>query len=155
LAPLARQMNKHSGETPLAVEIGVAANHPSVSVKPLQGVKSKSAREPGGPAAKLALSAQEHRRWHQLLAGSSTVRELANDVYQLAEREKRVLRKQAAKKKLTTDEVKVLEDLGRLREIADEVTRQRAASFALEDEAVIAFHESIDASAAELSDRLA
>ena len=154
LAPLARQMNRHAGDTPLAVEIGVAANAPLVSVKPLQGVKSKSAREPTGAAGKLASGAQELRRWHQLLAASSTVRELNNDVYQLAAREKKILRKQAARKKLAADEVEVLAELGRLREVAEDVIRQRAAAFALEDATVIAFHETAEVPPAELQDRL-
>jgi ATP-dependent Clp protease ATP-binding subunit ClpA len=96
LAPLARQMNRHAGDTPLSVEVGVAHGAPSVNVKPLQGVRSKSAREPGSAAGKFASGAQVLRRWHQLLSASSVVRELTNDVYQLAEREKKILRKQAA-----------------------------------------------------------
>ena len=153
LAPLARQMNRHSGDTPLVVEVGVESGAPSVSVKPLQGARAKSAREPGGPAGQLASGAQVLRRWHQLLAASSTVRELNNDVYQLAQQGAKILRKQAAKKRLTGDDHQVLVNLGRLRDLADEVIRQRIASFALEDSAVGAFHESADAPPAELRDR--
>ena len=144
LAPLACQMNRHAGDTPLSVEVGVAGNAPAVSVKPLQGVRSKSAREPSSPAGKLAVGAQSLRRWHQLLAGSSTVCELNNDVYQLAQQEVRIRRKQLAKKKLTKEEVEAIAELGRLRELADEVSHLRNASFALEDAAVIAFHETTE-----------
>jgi ATP-dependent Clp protease ATP-binding subunit ClpA len=154
LAPLARQMNRHAGDTPLSVEVGVGAGAPSVSVKPLQGVRAKSAREPGSAAGRLASGAQGLRRWHQLLAASSTVRELSNDVYQLAEREKRILKRQAAKKKLTAEEAEALAELGRLREVAEEVARQRLAGFALEDAAVVSFHESAGAPPAELQERL-
>src|SRR5262249_15145687 len=143
------------GGTPLSVEIGAVANAPAVSVKPLQGVRSKSQREPNSVSGKLASSAQGLRRWHQLLAASSTVRELNNDVYQLTHRAQKVLRKQAAKKKLTNDDVEALAELGRLREVADEVARQRSESFALEDATVVAFHEAADAVATELQDRLA
>jgi ATP-dependent Clp protease ATP-binding subunit ClpC len=155
LAPLARQMNRHTGDTPLSVEVGVAGNAPSVSVKPLQGVRSRSQHEPTSASGKLATGAQTLRRWHQLLAASTVVRELNNDVYQLTEREKKIHRKQAAKKKITEDEAKVLAEVGRLRELADEVTRQQLAAFALEDAAVVAFHESAEAPPAELQEQLA
>ncbi len=153
LAPLARQMNKHAGDTPLSVELGVEARAPSVVVRPLQGARSKGVREPNGPAGKLASGAQMMRRWHQLLAASSAVRELTNDVYQLSQQEARVLKKQAARRKLTPAEVDVLAAVGRLREIADDVNQQRAAAFALEDAAVVAFHDTGEP-AAELYQRL-
>lgn len=155
LAPLARQMNRHAGDVPLSAEVGVSGGAPRVNVKPLQGVRAKSAREPNGPAGKLASGAQALRRWHQLLAASSVVRELNNDVFQLAEREKKILKRQAAKKKLTAEEVEALAELGRLRELADAVARQRAAADAIEDAAVIAFHESAEAPPAELQEQLA
>src|SRR5439155_5954457 len=60
LAPLARQMNRHAGDTPLAVEVGVSAGAPrpgrateqevpagpavSCSVMPIQGVRSQLER---------------------------------------------------------------------------------------------------------------
>lgn len=150
LAPLARQLNRHPGDAPLAVEVGASA----ISVKPLQGARSKSAREPNGTGGKLAAGAQNLRRWHQLLASSSVVRELNNDVYQLSERERHVLKKQAAKKKLTADEARVLADVGRLRELAEEVVRARATAFALEDAAVVAFHELLTDPPAELHEHL-
>src|SRR6185503_16676059 len=75
LAPLARQLNRYTGDIPLSVEIGVAGGAPAVSVKQQQGVKSKSAREPTSAAGKLASGAQAMRRWHQLLHKSSVVRE--------------------------------------------------------------------------------
>lgn len=154
LAPLARQMNRHAGDAPLTVEVGVEGGVPVVAVRALQGPRAKSAREPAGPAGKLASGAQGLRRWHQLLAASSTVRELNNDVYQLAQQEVRILKRQAAKKKITGVETEVLAQLGRLRELADEVTRQRGAAFALEDATVIAFHETAEPPAPELRFRL-
>jgi hypothetical protein len=147
-------MNRHAGDTPLSVEIGVAGNAPTISVKPLQGVRAKSSREPHSDSGKLASGAQVLRRWHQLLANSSTVRELNNDVYQLQEQERKILQKQAAKKKLTNEETEVLAQLGRLREIADNVTLQRTTAFALEDAAVVAFHESTEPPSAELQRQL-
>jgi ATP-dependent Clp protease ATP-binding subunit ClpA len=142
LAPLARQMNRYPGDAPLSVQVGVSAGAPSIVVRPLQGEQSKPSREPSGPAAKLASGAQELRRWHQLLAASSVVRDLTNDVYRLGEREKKLLTLQRLKNyKLTGDEHQLLAQLGRLRDLAAEVERQRAAAFALEDEAVVAFHE--------------
>jgi ATP-dependent Clp protease ATP-binding subunit ClpA len=144
LAPLARQMNRHSGDTPLTVEVGVGNGKPEMTVRPVQGPRGRSNREPGGPAGKLAASAQVLRRWHQLVATSSTVRELDNEVYQLALEEEKIYRKQQAKKKLTGTDTETLARLGRLREVADEVKRQRAAAFALEDATVIAFHDGFE-----------
>lgn len=155
LAPLARQMNRHAGDTPLAVSVGVSAGNPSVSVKPLQGERAKSTREVGGAMGKLATGAQDLRRWHQLLGASSCVRELNNDLYQLAEKEKKILKKQALGKKLTVDEVTALAELGELRQIAGKVYQQCAEAFALEDAAVIAFHETGGDPPAGLADRLA
>ena len=66
------------------------------------------AREPSSPARRLATGAQDLRRGHQALATSSTVRELNNGAYQLAQQEARVLNKQAASKKLTARDVEVL-----------------------------------------------
>ncbi|MCI0700949.1 MAG: AAA family ATPase [Planctomycetia bacterium] len=154
LAPLARQMNRHTGDVPLSVEVGIANAAPSVSVKALQGVKSKSQREPNSPSGKLASSAQQLRRWHHLLQSSSTVRELNNDVYQLALQERGILKKQAAGKKLTAEDQQVLASLGRLREIAEDVFRQRDAAFALEDSAVVAFHETAETPFADLQSLL-
>jgi len=153
LAPLARQMNRHPADTPLTVEVGIAGNAPAISVKPLQGARSKGAREPNSESGKLASRVQELRRWHQLLATSSTVRELNNDVYQLTQQERVILKKQAAKKKLTGDDYQLLAQLGRLRELANEVIQQRASAFALEDEAVIAFHEAVELPSGELQDQ--
>ncbi|HEY1186866.1 MAG TPA: AAA family ATPase [Gemmata sp.] len=153
LAPLARQLNRHPGDTPLAVELGVEHDAPTVTVRTIQG-RAKSHREPTGAAGQLAAGAQVMRRWHQLLGASSTVRELNNDVYQLAQQEAKILKKQAAKKKITAPEAEVLASLGRLRDLATEVARQRAAAFALEDAAVIAFHETAERPPADLPEQL-
>ena len=154
LAPLARQMNRHAGDVPLSVEIGFERNAPSVIVRPLQGARAKAQREPSSPSGKLASGAQAMRRWHQLLAASSTVRELNNDVYQFSQQEARILKKQAAKKKLTAEDQYVLAALGRLRDVAGDVLQQRSAAFALEDAAVVAFHETAENPPADLQERL-
>ena len=79
-----------------------------MTVRPVQGPRGRSNREPTGPAGKLAAAAQVLRRWHQLVATSSTVRELDNEVYQLALGEERVYRKQQQKKKLTAADTEAL-----------------------------------------------
>ena len=84
------------------------------------------------------------RRWHQLVATSSTVRELDNEVYQLAHEEARIYKKQERNKKLSRQDTDALARLGRLREVADEVKRQREAAIALEDASVIAFHDGFE-----------
>jgi ATP-dependent Clp protease ATP-binding subunit ClpA len=154
LAPLARQMNRHPGDTPLTVAVGVEAGAPTVAVRPVQGPRGRSNREPTGPAGKLAAAAQVLRRWHQLVGTSSTVRELENEVYQLTLEEERIYRKQQLKKKLTAKDTDTLARLGRLREVADEVKRQRDGATALENDTVIAFHDGFEPTE-ELSKRLA
>lgn len=154
LAPLARQMNRHSGDTPLSVSVGLEGGTPAVAVKPVQGPRSQAAREVTGPAGQLAAETQVLRRWHQLVETSSVVRELNNEVYQLALREAWLLKKQARMKKLSAEDQQVLARLGRLREVADEVRLQREASFALEDAAVLAFHEATGPNPA-MTDQLA
>ncbi|WP_439631313.1 AAA family ATPase [Gemmata sp.] len=144
LAPLAKQMNRHPGDTPLTVDVGIDAGAPVVAVRPVQGPRGRSNREPTGPAGKLAAAAQAMRRWHQLVATSSTVRELDNEVYQLALEEQRVYQKQQRGKKVTAQDADALARLGRLREVADEVKRQRDAAVALEDDTVIAFHDGFE-----------
>ena len=141
LAPLSRQMNRHPGDSALTVTVGVEDGRPEVSVRPVPGPRGRSNREPTGPTGKLAAAVQTLRRWHQLVATSSTVRELDNEVYQLVLAEQKIFRKQQAGKKLTPSDTDVLARLGRMRDVADEVKRQRAAAFELEDATVIAFHD--------------
>ncbi|VTU01872.1 b family protein : ATP-dependent Clp protease, ATP-binding subunit ClpC, putative OS=Microscilla marina ATCC 23134 GN=M23134_01764 PE=4 SV=1: AAA_16: AAA_2: ClpB_D2-small [Gemmataceae bacterium] len=154
LAPLARQMNRHPGDVPLTVDIGIDAGAPAVAVRPVQGPRGRSNREPTGPAGKLAAAAQAMRRWHQLVAASSTVRELDNEVYQLALEEQRIYQRQQRGKKVTAQDADALARLGRLREVADEVRRQRDAAVALEDDTVIAFHDGFEPTD-DLAERLA
>ncbi|MCE9563236.1 MAG: AAA family ATPase [Planctomycetes bacterium] len=153
LAPLARQMNRHPGDIPLTVDVGVDAGKPDVTVRPVQGPRGRSNREPTGPAGKLAAAAQVMRRWHQLVGTSSTVRELDNEVYQLALEEQRIYLKQQRGKKLNQPDTDALARLGRLREIADEVKRQHTAAVTLENDTVIAFHDGFEPTE-ELSKRL-
>lgn len=154
LAPLARQMNRHAGDTPLTVDVGIGAGKPEIAVRPVQGPRGRSNREPTGPAGKLAAAAQVMRRWHQLVATSSTVRELDNEVYQLSLAEVRIYRRQQLKKKISGTDAETLARLGRLREVSDEVKRQREVAFVLEDDTVIAFHDGFEPTE-ELSKRLA
>jgi hypothetical protein len=154
LSPLARQMNRHPGDTPVTVTIGIAAGKPDVAVRPVLGPRGRSNREPTGRAGKLASTVQALRRWHQLVASSSTVRELDNEVYQLVLAERRIYRKQLAKKKLIQPDTEILTRLGRLRELAEEVKRQRNGAYGLENDAVTAFHDGSEP-ADELFQRLA
>ncbi|MFO0825100.1 MAG: AAA family ATPase [Gemmataceae bacterium] len=154
LAPLAKQMNRHSGDTSLTVDIGIEARKPAVAVRPVQGARNRSSREPTGPAGKLAAAAQVLRRWHQLVGTSSTVRELENDVYQLSLEEQRIYKRQQLKKRITASDTETLAKLGRLREVADEVKQQRDTAITLENDTVIAFHDGFEPTE-ELSKRLA
>ncbi|HEV3385049.1 MAG TPA: AAA family ATPase, partial [Gemmata sp.] len=144
LSPLARQMNRHPGETPLTVNVEIANGKPDVAARPVQGPRGRSNREPTSPAGKHASTVQVMRRWHQLVASSSTVRELDNEVYQLALAEQRIYRKQKVNKKLTQYDAELLARLGRLRELADEVKRQRSVAFDLENDSVVAFHDGLE-----------
>ncbi len=155
LAPLARQLNRHAGEIPLSAELGVSGGKPTVVARPIPGAKPRSFREPVDPVGKLATAVQNLRRWHQVAETSSVVRELDNDVYQLSFIEARVLKKQKRNRPLTHSERDSLARLGRLREAATEVSRQRAEVFALEDETVLAFHAGADSPPADLVGRFA
>ena len=153
LAPLAKQMNRHAGDILLTAEIGVASGRPTVAVRPVQGVRAKSSHEAAGPAGRLALAAQDMRRWHQLLEKSSIVREIENDIYQLTTVEKRILWRQQQNKPLSANEAQTLARLGRLRELQGELLRHRAGVIELEDEAMIAFYSEEEAGLAQLSER--
>jgi ATP-dependent Clp protease ATP-binding subunit ClpA len=146
LAPLARQMNRHPGDTPLTVAVGIEQGKPDVQVRPVQGARARSGRELTSPAGKLAADAQQMRRWHQLASTCSTMRELNNEVYQLTQMEQAVYRKQRLGKKLMQLDNQALVRLGRLREVQEEAIRQRQAAEALEDAAVIAFHDGLEPS---------
>ena len=54
LSPLARQMNRHPGDAPLTVTVGIEGGRPDVAVRPVQGPRGHSTREPTGPAGKFA-----------------------------------------------------------------------------------------------------
>jgi len=154
LAPMARQLNRHGGEVPLEVRIGIEDGIPSVAVRPIQGAKPKSFREPSDAAGRFALEVQQLRRWHQLAATCSTVRELQNDIFQLEFVETSVTRKQAKGKPITGPEAESLAKLGRLREVAADVRRGRESAFTLEDDAIVAFHEGVEAPPATLREKL-
>jgi hypothetical protein len=147
-------MNRHPGDTPLTADVGVERGKPDVTVRPVQGPRGRSNREPNGPAGKLAAAAQVLRRWHQLVGTSSTVRELENEVYQLTLAEERIYKRQRRRKKIAQADTDALARLGRFRELAEEVRRQREAAIELENNATIAFHDGFEPTE-ELSKRLA
>jgi ATP-dependent Clp protease ATP-binding subunit ClpA len=155
IAPLARQFNKYPGDIPLVVDVGVSKGKPGVSVRPIAGAKPRSTREPTDPVGKFTLAAQQLRRWHQLLETSSVTRELSNEVYQLELVEKGILKRQKHGRALTGHDHENLAKLGRLRDMAAEVARLREAAFAIEDAAVVAFHEGIERPPDDLLQRLA
>lgn len=153
LAPLARQINRHAGVVALAVHVGLSGGQPAVRVRPVPGSRSRFASEAASPAGGLAASVQSLRRWHQLLEQSSLVRELENEVYQLSLSEGYILKLKRANRTLKPTEQTILARLGRLRELSELVKQQRAAVFALEDDAVMAFHSHVDAPVPELQSR--
>jgi ATP-dependent Clp protease ATP-binding subunit ClpA len=140
LSPLARQLNRYTVESPLSAEVEWSGKEPVIAVKPSFGSR-RMKKEPNSPAGRLAERAQTHRRWQQLLERSSTVRELTNEVFQLQQRERRILSRQAKGKPLDKDEQQCLAQLGRLRELNGSILQQRQRANELEDEAVLLFHD--------------
>ncbi len=155
IAPLARQFNRFTSDTALSVEVGTADGKPHVSVKPVQGAKPRSAREPNDAVGTFTLAVQQLRRWHQLLESSSTMRELNNEITQLEHLERLILRRQARGKVTGSQGYAEFAKLGRLRELAAEVNRVQQTAFAIEDESIIAFHEGMEQPLSELTERYA
>jgi hypothetical protein len=140
LAPMAHQMNRYSAELALDINVGLANGNPTPTVKPRQEEgRQVPAIRLTGKDAEQARECIRLRRLHQLLERSSAVRDLDNEVYQLEQLEKTVIRKQLKARPLTNGEQMKLAHLGRLREIANEVRRQRLESAELEDAALFAF----------------
>jgi ATP-dependent Clp protease ATP-binding subunit ClpA len=140
LAPVAHQMNRYSAELALDVNVGLASGKLAATVKPrIDGGRQVSAIRLTGKTAEQARECIRLRRLHHLLERSSAVRDLDNDVYQLEQLERRVVRKQLKSRPLTNGEQMKLAHLGRLREIANEVKRQRQESAELEDAALFGF----------------
>src|SRR5262245_29702279 len=141
LAPVAHQMNRYSAELALDVTVGVADRTLSAEVKPRQedGRAVAAIRLTGTEAARGRESIRL-RQLHQLLERSSAVRDLENEVYQLEQVERRFTVKQLRGKPLSAAEQAKLAQLGRLREVALEVKRQRQEASDLEDAALSAFH---------------
>jgi ATP-dependent Clp protease ATP-binding subunit ClpC len=141
LAPVAHQMNRHSAESALDVTVGLADGKLTAAVKPRQeGGRAVAAIRLTGTEAARAREAIHLRQLHQLLERSSAVRDLENEVYQLEQVERRFTVKQLRGKPLSTAEQAKLAQLGRLREVALEVKRQRREASDLEDAALVAFH---------------
>ncbi len=151
LAPLARQVNRHGGGVPLVAEVGVRDGAAFAAVRPVQGAKARPDAAADSPLGAAALAAQTQRRWHQVLAQSSTVRELENDVTRLLQRERRLLGRQKQGRKIGKELQQVLAELGRLRDIHAEVGRARAEAERFEDDALAAYYDEGDAG--ELPDR--
>ena len=141
LAPLARDLNRHSGDTPLTADVGVTGGRPAVSVKPIPGAKPRTRREPNTPDGRVVADIQTHRRLHQLLEQSSVVRDLDNQITQLRYQERWVRKRLAKGQPLTREQQRVLAELGRLRELDGTIRRQRAEAEARETDAVTAFLE--------------
>jgi ATP-dependent Clp protease ATP-binding subunit ClpA len=141
LGPIAHQMNRYSAELALDVAVGVRDGKLSAVVKPRQEAgRAVSAVRLTGTEADGASECSRLRRLHQLLERSSAVRDLDNEVYQLEQAERQITVKQLKGKPLTNAEQMKLARLGRLREIAAEVRRQRQEANDLEEAAVVAFH---------------
>ncbi len=152
LAPLAKGVNRHGGDTPLTVEVGIRDGRPNAIVRPVQGVNAKANSPEGTSLGSYAIQAQNQRRWHQLLRQSTVARELDNDVTQLQLREYRLLGKQKKDRNPGKELEAVLAELGRLREIHAEIVRQRERAERTEDDALAAFHA--DGELGDLPERL-
>ncbi len=152
LAPMAQQMNRHGGDVPLTVDVGLSAGRATATVRPVQGEKAKPDAIANSPLGAAALHAQGQRRWHQLLQQSTVVRELENDITQLLTRAERIRGQQKRGRSIGKQLQDVLTDLGRLQEIQAEIARQRDAVITLEDATRVAFHT--DAAVGDLSARL-
>jgi hypothetical protein len=141
LAPVAHQMNRYSAELALDVSVGLADGNLSATVKPRQADgRTVAAMRLTGTEADEARDGIRLRRLHQLLERSSAVRDLDNEVYQLEQAERQITKKQLRGKPLTNGEQQRLARLGRLRELALEVRRQRQEANDLEEAALVAFH---------------
>jgi ATP-dependent Clp protease ATP-binding subunit ClpC len=140
LAPVAHQMNRYSAELALDVTVGLTDGKLSATVKPRQvGGRAVAAVQLTGTEAEQTREVIRLRRLHQLLEKSSAVRDLENEVYQLEQVERNVLKKQLKAKPVSAWEQTQLARLGRLREVSNEVRRQRAEAIAVEDAALEAF----------------
>ncbi len=141
LAPVAHQMNRYSAELTLDVNIAMQAGKLAATVKPRQDYgKTVAALRVFDTEVELAHRCIRLRRLHQLLEKSSAVRDLDILVYQREQTERRFFKKQSQAKPLTTTEQVILAKLGQLREVTNEVKRQRQEAIDLEDEMLIAFH---------------
>ncbi len=137
LAPLATQLNRYPEAVPLRAEVGVSRGLAFVTVQPHAGPVIRTSHE---PAKGVAESAQNLRRWHQLLEKATVVRDLENDVYQLGEHEKRILLRRRKGKPIGPSDAEVFARLGRLREVRDLLHRHRSTVIDLEDQTLVAFH---------------
>jgi ATP-dependent Clp protease ATP-binding subunit ClpC len=140
LAPVAHQMNRFSADLALDVDVRLENGKLAATVKPRQedGRNVAAIRLMSEEAAR-ARQAIRLRRLHQLLERSSAVRDLDNEVYQLEQLERTVVRKRFEAKPLSAGEQMKLARLGRLREVANEVKRQRQESAEVENAALVAF----------------
>src|SRR5262245_33386915 len=144
LAPVAHQMNRYSAELAVDINVGLADGKLDATVKPRQeGGRSVAELQLTGADADRARACLRLRRLHQLLEKATVVRDLDNEVYQHEQFEKLVMLKQWKGKPLTTGEQQKLARLGRLREIAIEVQRQRREAGDLEDAALVGFHAKV------------
>ncbi len=145
LAPLAHQLNRHTGAARLDVKIAVRDGKLSAAVKALSDGATPPAHVTA--ATNLLRDVQLLRRMHQALEKSTTLRELANDAYQLEQVEKRVLAKNLKQKPISSAEQQKLAELGQLRDVLGRVSSQRVDVFQLEEDALLRFHTKPDAAA--------
>src|SRR5262249_39474511 len=130
----------YSAELALDVTVGLPDGKLSATVKPRQvGGKAVAPVQLSGTEAEWARGVIRLRRLHQLLEKSSAVRDLENELYQLEQVERLVLVKQLKQKSVSAWEQAQLARLGRLREVGQELRRQRAEASAVEDAALVAF----------------
>lgn len=161
LAPLAQQLNRHIAQVPLTIRVSMEEQKPSVSVRPLS-ISSPSAHPTtNSPLSTTVEEVQKLRRWHQHLGQSTVVRELENTITHLELRERRLQRRlqgwlqgrQKTEQAISRELQTVLAELGRLRDIQNEIRRLQLQAEQLEDDTLHAILASVDVP--ELATRLA
>jgi ATP-dependent Clp protease ATP-binding subunit ClpC len=143
LAPLAKQLNRHAGNVPLTAVISVEPADVVIRVTPVQGAKPMMASATS-PAGLIAEEARTNRRWHQKLEQSTVYREICNELTQYEYQERSILKKQAKGQPLSGELQRVLTEVGRLRELQNQIAELRVESEGIEDAAVEAFHTAGD-----------
>ena len=150
LAPLAHQMNRYPADVAVRVEVAVRDGDLTASVRPRTDERGRvvAASDPADESAEHARAAGDMRRLHQRLATSTVVRELENEITQLAllDREMRKQRrKDPTRKPSASGTEQQMARLARLRDLAGDVTALRRSAFDHEDAMLLAFYGHGDA----------